>query len=212
MPHVVIPSFRETDEDADLGEAGSAPPSDLREYLAQLPARPFLLFVGALREVKGLKPLLAAYAQLRTPPPLVLIGTLEPDTPRTIPPGVVILQDFPHRAVMAAWDRCLFGVLPSLWAEPLGSVVYEGMSRGKAVIGTTPGGHTDMIVHGETGLLVPAGDVAALTQAMQKLIDDPQLREQFGQAGRARSDMFTARVAVPRFEQVYRLLAAKGAE
>lgn len=54
-----------------------------------------------------------------------------------------VLEKVPHRAVMAIWERSLFGVIPSLAVEPLGSVVYEGMSRGKAVIGTTPGGHTE---------------------------------------------------------------------
>lgn len=203
MAHTVIPSFQENDN-TDI------PPSvtGLESYIEQLPSTPYILFVGALRLVKGLKPLLAAYEQLTNPPPLVLIGTVESDTPRDFPPGVIVLQNFPHRAVLAAWDRCVFGVLPSLWAEPLGSVVYEGMSRGKAVIGTTPGGHTDIIVDGETGLLVPAGDVAALRAAMQLLLTQPDLREQFGRAGRLRSKLFTARIAVPKFEQAYRQLVA----
>ncbi len=97
-------------------------------------------------------------------------------------------------------------MIPSLWPEPLGSVVYEGMSRGKAVIGTTPGGHTDMIVDGVTGLLVPPGDVDALRTAMQTLLDDPELCVRYGQAGQERGRMFTAEVNVPRFEQLYRQL------
>lgn len=209
LAHPVIPSFREDDEGSGKGAALYGDRADLRGYLEQLPSTPFMLFVGALRLMKGLKPLLAAYERLCSPPPLVLIGTIESDTPRAFPPGVVILKKFPHQAVMAAWDRCLFGVLPSLGPEPLGSVVYEGMSRGKAVIGTTPGGHTDMIVHGETGFLVPPGDVAALVDAMQRLIAKPDLRERFGQAGRARAGLFTAEVVVPHFEQVYRQLVAE---
>jgi glycosyltransferase involved in cell wall biosynthesis len=101
-------------------------------------------------------------------------------------------------------------VLPSLWPEPLGSVVYEGMSRGNAVIGTTPGGHTDMIVHGETGFLVPPGDVAALVDAMQRLIAQPDLCERFGEAGRTRSTLFTAGVVVPQFERLYNQLVRQG--
>ncbi len=208
LPHSVIPSFQEghnlTTDHAATTDKKEAP--DLERYTAQLPSTPFILFVGALRLVKGLKPLLAAYQQLNAPPPLVLIGTVESDTPRSFPPGVIVLQNFPHQAVLAAWDRCLFGVLPSLWPEPLGSVVYEGMSRGKAVIGTTPGGHTDIIVNGETGFLVPAGDIPALTAAMQTLLDEPALRERFGRAGQTRAKLFTAEVAVPRFEQLYQQL------
>jgi glycosyltransferase involved in cell wall biosynthesis len=147
--------------------------------------------------------LLIAYHRLENPPPLVLIGTMEADTPRDMPPGVHVLQDLPHPAVLAAWDRCLFGVMPSLWPEPLGSVVYEGMSRGKAVIGTKPGGHTDLIIDGLTGLLIGQGDTDALENTMRALIVNAHLRERLGEAGRQRARQFVARAAVPRFEKIY---------
>ena len=197
----IIPSFREDDEDT----AYSAD-TTIQQYLEQLPDEPYILFVGALRRVKGVQQLLDAYEQLADAPPLVLIGTWESDSPDRLPPGVQVLPNLPHNAVMAAWEGALFGVIPSLWPEPLGSVVYEGMSRGKAMIGTTPGGHTDMIVDGGTGLLVPPGDVDALRAAMQTLLDDPDLCMRFGYAGRARARLFTAEVNVPRFEQLYRQL------
>jgi glycosyltransferase involved in cell wall biosynthesis len=203
LPHVIIPSFRETDED----EVHSDDP-DVQQYLARLPQEPFILFVGALRRVKGVEQLLAAYQHLDAPPPLVMIGTIESDTPSVFPPGVVVLEKLPHRAVMAAWERALFGVVPSLWPEPLGSVVYEGLSKGRAVIGTTPGGHTDMIVDGVTGFLVPPGDVEALTHAVQKLIDDPQLREELGRNGREHARRFTAAKSVPQFEAFYHRVIA----
>ena len=179
LVEAIIPSFREDDpqsQPAGLDKISQG-------YVDQLPERPFILFVGALRQVKGVQQLLDAYQQLIAPPPLVLIGTREVDSPTLFPPDVTVLHNFPHPAVMEAWQRSLFGVIPSLWPEPLGSVVYEGMSKGKAMIGTTPGGHTDMIVSGQTGLLVPAGDVTALAAAMQRLIDNPQLSQQYGQAG-----------------------------
>lgn len=201
----VIPSFQET-EKPDRSSV-----QELDDYLSRLPDQPFILFVGAFRRVKGVHLLLDAYRQLHAPPPLVMIGTIEFDTPPSIPPGVVVLQNFPHQAVMAAWERSSFGVLPSLWPEPLGSVVYEGMSKGKAVIGTTPGGHTDMIVDGETGFLIPAGDIDALITAMQKLIDNPELCRQLGRAGLERARSFRAEVAVPRFEEFYlRLIQDSG--
>jgi glycosyltransferase involved in cell wall biosynthesis len=194
----IIPSFRE--DDADQYYSAEA---QNQSYLDRLPSEKFILYVGALRRVKGISQLLAAYMELVSPPPLVLIGTFEFDSPREFPPGVMVLENIPHSAVMAAWERSLFGVIPSLWPEPLGSVVYEGMSRGKAVIGTAPGGHTDMIVPGETGLLVPSGDVHALAQAMTNLINQPELRERLGAAARERSMLFTASVAVPQFERFY---------
>ena len=198
IAETIIPSFREDDADQHATDDALT-----QSYLDRLPAEKFILYVGALRRVKGVSQLLDAYARLASPPPLVLIGTFESDSPRKFPSGVTVLENVPHRAVMAIWERSLFGVIPSLWPEPLGSVVYEGMSRGKAVIGTTPGGHADMIVPGETGLLIPSGDIDALTQAMTDLIDQPNLRERLGAAAQERSRLFTASVAVPQFERFY---------
>lgn len=200
IPDVVIPSFLvNSDDTKDLSA----------EKLAQLPDEPFVLFVGAFQRRKGLYQLFEAYKRLSSPPPLVLIGTVEHDTPTNIPPGVIMLQNFPHSCVMAAWERCLFGVVPSLWPEPLGAVVFEAMSKGKAVIGTKPGGHTDMIVDGETGFLVPLGDVDSLALAMCRLIENPKLSEQFGKAAKERIKLFTADVALPRFEALYQQLAVR---
>jgi glycosyltransferase involved in cell wall biosynthesis len=170
--------------------------------LDELPREPFMLFVGALRRVKGIEELLAAYELLDDPPALVLLGTIEPDTPE-FPPGVHVLTDFPHDAVMAACERCLFGVMPSRWPEPFGTVVCEVMSRGRPVIGTKPGGHTDLIIDGETGFLVPAGDVAALASAMDTLIRDSETRERLGVAARKHAEQFTPDVSLPRIEHLY---------
>lgn len=177
--------------------------------LAELPTEPFILFIGALRAVKGVKELLAAYERLENPPPLVLLGTIEPDSPASFPPGVHVLTDFPHDAVMVACERCLFGVMPSLLPEPFGTVVCEVMSREKPVIGTKPGGHTDMIIDGTTGILVPRGDVGALAAAMQTLISDSALRERFGKAAKVRSAAFSADVSLPRLEQLYEDLVSR---
>ena len=171
--------------------------------LRELPDEPFMLFVGALRRVKGVAELLAAYQLLDSPPPLVLIGTIEPDTPSSFPPGVRVLTDFPHAAVMEAWGRCLFGVLPSLWAEPFGTVVCEAMSRGRPVIATRPGGHTDMVVNGQTGLLVERGDVQALATAMRYMPENEQERERLARAAAVLAEQFTVAVSLPRLERMY---------
>jgi glycosyltransferase involved in cell wall biosynthesis len=104
---------------------------------------------------------------------------------------------------MAIWERALFGVLPTKAPEALGNVVHEAMSKGRAMIGTRPGGQEDMIEDGETGLLVPGGDVDALTAAMQRLLDDPQLRERLGEKARERSATFTPEAVMPRIERLY---------
>lgn len=206
LVEAIIPSF----QDIDPTEKVVTADGEVASYLEQLPKDPFILFVGAFRRVKGLETLFDAYRRLREPPPLVLMGTYERDSPSGFPPEAVVLTDVPHQAVMAAWDRALFGVMPSLWPEPFGATVAEAMNRGRPVIGTKLGGHVDMI--GDTaGLLVPQGDAGALAEAMEELIRDPARREAYGRAAKERAEDFAAGAVIPRFEQAYREVLAAGA-
>lgn len=172
-----------------------------------LPDEPYILFVGALQKHKGVHTLVEAYAKLKNAPKLVMIGTTWPDTPREFPAGVTVLGNVPHAQVMKAWEKCTFAVSPTLWAEPLGGVILEAMSKSKAVIATNVGGPLDMIADGVNGYLVPPGDSEALAAAMQTLIDNPALREKFGQASLERVKLFRPETVLPEFEKLYLRLA-----
>lgn len=193
VPSVVIPNFHVDESDAGVDE----------RILERLPKEPFILFVGAFRRLKGIDELIAAHQRLQDPPPLVMVGIRTPDTPKTFPVGVTALTAVPHATVMAMWDRALFGVFPSKWPEPLATVVHEAMSHGRPVIGTTPGGHEDMIDDGETGFLVPGGDSEALAEAMARLIGDEVLRERLGREAKQRASRFTREAVVPQLERFY---------
>jgi glycosyltransferase involved in cell wall biosynthesis len=197
----VIPNFR------DPGDAPEWHPS-----LDELPDEPFILFVGAFREVKGINVLFDAYLRMRQPrPPLVLIGTLAPDTPKEFPPGVTVLLDVPHGAVLSAWDKAMFGVFPSVCAETFGNVVQEAESRGRAVVGTYPGGHEDLIDDGSNGFLVPQGSVSELTHAMQSLADDPELRARMGEASLRKVEELRIERVFPQLEALlYRVVDGHG--
>jgi len=201
---MVIPSFQEIAPDEPVDSS-----DEVGAYLSRLPTEPFILYVGAFRKVKGLETLFGAYKRLESPPPLVLMGTYERDSPEDFPDDAVVLTDVPNRAVMAAWDRAMFGVMPSLWPEPFGATVAEAMNRGKPVIGTTLGGHIDM-VGDDAGMLVPQGDVGALETAMRELIGDPERRDRYGKAASERARSFAAGSVIPRFEQAYRDVLAAG--
>jgi len=73
-------------------------------------------------------------------------------------------------------------VLPS-HREGLPTVVLEAQAAGKPVIGASATGIVDVVVDGETGLLFPVGDVAALAEAMARLITDKALATKLGLAG-----------------------------
>jgi glycosyltransferase involved in cell wall biosynthesis len=56
------------------------------------------------------------------------------------------------------------------------------------IVASRVGGLVELVVDGETGLLVPPGDEAALTEALRRLVDDRELRRKLGAAGRARAE------------------------
>lgn len=77
-------------------------------------------------------------------------------------------------------------VLPSITGEGLPNSVLESMAAGLPVVATNSGGTYEAVEDGETGLLVPSGDAAALAQAIVPLLEDPRLRARLGAAGRRR--------------------------
>jgi glycosyltransferase involved in cell wall biosynthesis len=84
--------------------------------------------------------------------------------------------------IMAALD--LF-VLPSL-NEGMGRVLLEAAAAGKVAVASAVGGVPEIVVNGETGLLVPPKDPEALAAAIAKLANDAGLRQRMGQAARNR--------------------------
>lgn len=85
--------------------------------------------------------------------------------------------------VMAALD--VF-VLPSILPDSFPTVILEAMAAGKPVVATQSGGASEMVLEGETGFLIPISSVEMGVEALQKLIQDPDLRQKMGEAGRTR--------------------------
>lgn len=145
-----------------------------------------VVFVGRHVAVKALDVLLQAWSSTRRPAgaKLILAGD-GPERARLMAmaetlgladsvvfPGMV--HDVPALLATAA-----VYVQPS-HQEGLPNAVLEAMAAGLPVAATRISGHEDIIVEGETGLLVPPGDPAALAAALQRLLDDPALREHLG--------------------------------
>ena len=101
-------------------------------------------------------------------------------------------------------------VLPSLW-EGLPMALLEGMATGLPVIATDVAGSRQVVVPGESGMLVPAGDPRALASAMTHLLDDDAERNRLGRAARERveAEFSAARQAVRHAEAYEASLARR---
>jgi sugar transferase (PEP-CTERM/EpsH1 system associated) len=100
-------------------------------------------------------------------------------------------------------------VLSSDW-EGMPNAVLEAMAAGLPVVATAIGGMPQLVVDGVTGLLVPPRDPDALARAITRLLREPDLRHQMGQAGRERvKKRFTVERMVSKTEALYRELIAE---
>jgi glycosyltransferase involved in cell wall biosynthesis len=179
-------------------------------HLASLPAEPFILYFGDVTVDKGGAVLVEAYRSLRNPPPLVLIGRCFLEELASLP-GVVALGPMPHRYAIEALRHSLFTVVPSILPETFGIVALETAAAGKPIVASDIGGLGDVVVDGETGLLVPPGNPDALRSAIERLIAEADLRDRLGAAARGRAADFSPARVVPQFEQAYEVaLAVRG--
>lgn len=128
--------------------------------------------------------------------------------PQTVVPLGYLRDDRLLAAANAAAD---FVVVPSA-VENLPNSVIEAFACGRPAAAFDTGGIRDAVRDGETGLLVPAGDTAALATAIARLLDDGNLRNTLGARAldMARRE-FSADVQAARFEELYRSLIAGAA-
>jgi glycosyltransferase involved in cell wall biosynthesis len=101
---------------------------------------------------------------------------------------------------MPGWDML---VLPSLW-DPFPQAILEAMAHGRPVVTTAVDGALEMVVDGETGLLVPPGDAPALAGAILRLLDDRDLAQRMGRLGRQRvADLYDLARIVRELDMLY---------
>jgi glycosyltransferase involved in cell wall biosynthesis len=137
---------------------------------------PEILFAGRLSSEKGILELVDAARDLN----LVVAG----DGPlRERVPGA--LGMLPHADLERQYRRAAVVVCPSR-REGFGMACAEAMAHAKPVVATAVGGLVDLLVDGETGLLVPPRDPAALRAALERLLADRELRARLGAAARER--------------------------
>jgi glycosyltransferase involved in cell wall biosynthesis/O-antigen/teichoic acid export membrane protein len=166
----------------------------------------YLFYAGALGIYKGVDVLLDAHARLRAGGldiPLVLAGLPRGDYQVGDRPGVVVVANVPHTAVVAAWRHAVVGVVPSLVPEGFGLVALECLAAGTPCVVSALGGLLDVVADGVEGLHVPPGDAEALASALRRLLEDEPLRSRLGAAGPAKAARFTLSQVLPRLDEVY---------
>jgi starch synthase len=201
---------------------------DLEEYRARNdtsvlarhgidPERPFILFVGRITRQKGIVHLVKALKHL-DPGFQVVLCAGSPDTPEIASemkdavqaaqrerPGVIwIEQMLPKSEIIPLYSQAALFVCPSIY-EPFGIINLEAMACGTPVVGSAVGGIPEVVVPGDTGLLVPVEQMAEapfepvdagrfaseLAGAINELMRDEPRRRAMGQAARRRvEDVF----------------------
>jgi len=102
------------------------------------------------------------------------------------------------------WNSIDIAVVPSTEPEPFGLVAAEAMLAKKPVIASNHGGLAEIVIDDVTGFLVAPNDAIALAEAISKLIDNPELRTQFGKKGHERViNEFSIERHVDQFEAIF---------
>jgi len=155
---------------------------------------PYVLFLGRLSRQKGVFDLVSAAPRLPEDVELVLVTGavdepgIEDELSRRLEGRRNILwinKMLPRNEVVALLSGTSVFVSPSLY-EPFGIMNLEAMACERPVVSTRVGGIVDVIVDGETGLLVSPGNPGELSEAVNRILLNPELGERMGKAGRER--------------------------
>ncbi|MGH9468614.1 MAG: glycogen synthase [Terriglobales bacterium] len=218
----------------DLDEYRRDPGTAHLDALGVDRTRPYVLFVGRITRQKGVTHLVEAVHHLPADTQVVLCAGA-PDTPeiaaemralvtalqRTHARVLWIEKMVSKPEVIQLYSHAAVFCCPSIY-EPFGIINLEAMACETAVVATATGGIKEVVVPGETGLLVPmaqdpctnapldpAAFARSLAEAIQTLLADPERRQRMGRAGRARVEaMFSWRAIAAQTIELYRRLSA----
>ncbi len=187
--------------------------------------RPIVAFVGRITRQKGVKHLLKAAQSFDEDIQLVLCAGA-PDTPEIAAETEALVEELRSQRDGVFWVKDMLSreeikqvysgadvfVCPSIY-EPLGIVNLEAMACGTAVVASNVGGIPEVVVDGETGVLVnyDAADEATfeadLAAAVNRVAADKELTQRFGSAGRQRAiDDFSWATIAQQTVDIYRSL------
>ncbi|MEP6895312.1 MAG: glycosyltransferase family 4 protein [Chloroflexota bacterium] len=167
--------------------------SNIREQAPRF-QKPVIGFVGELREKKGLKTLLSAYATVnkKRSVMLLIVGDIRQGEDKQVFDEfctansnlqIIVTGYIAPKELPAYYSLIDIFVHPSL-RDGMPNAVLEAMACEKAVIATAVGGIADVIKDRENGLTVPVNDAESLSNAIIELLDDESLRRRLGKSAR----------------------------
>lgn len=170
-----------------------------------------LLFVGRLNAQKGIGDLVTALGAMQRPATLDVVGDGPDRAPLVARAESLGVSDrirwlgaLPQTQLPEFYRASTALVVPSI-GEGLGLVAVEAQLCQTPVVAYASGGTTDTVRDGETGVLVPAGDVGALATSLDALLADPARQVALGQGGRMNAlAMFAPESAARRYAALYR--------
>jgi glycosyltransferase involved in cell wall biosynthesis len=193
----------------------------LRAELGLIESDVVIVFLGQVREIKGVADFIAMARAINAPHAHFLIagecrdpqkypGSYSPADLQRLAEGDTRIRYIGYRKdVENVYHTADIIVVPSRWQEPLGLINLEAGACRKPVIATRVGGIPEIIEDGVNGYLVDAGDVGALVSRVSELIAQPELRACMGEAGRQQVETRFAGVVVREFENLLAVYAGE---
>jgi glycosyltransferase involved in cell wall biosynthesis len=182
---------------------------------------PVIGFVGRLIDIKGIRTLVAAHRLLRNDgigTELLIAGAPDPANPSSVSreeaeewgrePGIKWLGHVSDIATV--WAQAHIAALPSHGGEGVPKSLLEAAACGRPLIATDVPGCREIVIPGDTGILVPVDDAPALAAAVKKLSQSAELRVRLGRGARRLAEARFSALAVGRATvDLYRQLADK---
>ena len=226
--------FENSDDQAELVSAGVIEPTrslvtpgigidvNAFSYVPEIRSDSLkILFASRLIRDKGVEDFVEAARVLRkrgVAAQFQLLGSTDPGNPSSISTaelmtwvneGLIEWRGF-TADIRSALEGVHIVCLPTRYREGVPRILMEAAAVGRPIITTDSPGCRDIVAHGVNGLLIRAGDVEALVQAIVYLAENPLVRTQFGQSGRRRvEDMFAVEFVLSSTMQLYSDALAK---
>jgi glycosyltransferase involved in cell wall biosynthesis len=178
---------------------------------------PTVAFAGRLVQEKGLDVLMKAFAKAvrQVPEARLLLAGEGPQSKLLnglisnlgLSAKVFMLGHIPRPELEQHFAPAWVQAIPSIREETFGLVAAEAMMRGTAVVASSSGGLTEIVQNGQTGFLVPPGDINLLAEALIRILKDRDLAEQMGKSAREFAlRHFAGEISVEKFIALYQNL------